>query len=121
MTKKGIKMGLFLHTTKFHFCLICSPICLFHLVYRTLCRKPYFLRYRQLESDGVTIYDKGKGHKYCLKLLQKCVRHETFTKVDKTMSNGITMHLCNNRNISYKIYYRVILTIVFLGVFRITD
>ena len=23
-------MGLFLHTTKFHFCLMCSPICLLY-------------------------------------------------------------------------------------------
>ena len=29
------------------------------LLYRNLCRKPYFLRYRQLEVGGATMYDKG--------------------------------------------------------------
>ena len=34
------------------------------VLYRTSCRKPYFLRYRQLEVGGVTMYDKGWTHKY---------------------------------------------------------
>ena len=38
------------------FCLMCSIIFLFYLV-RTLCRKLYFLTYRQLEKGGM--YDKG--------------------------------------------------------------
>ena len=86
----GIKMGIFLHITKFQFLFIrCtpvvdimltwllalgtirydkfelhiyqmySPICLLIVLYRTFCRKPYFLRYRQLEVGGVTMYGKG--------------------------------------------------------------
>ena len=31
----------------------------FIVLYRTSCRKPYFLRYRQLEVGGVTMYDNG--------------------------------------------------------------
>ena len=50
-----IKMGLSLHTTKFHFYLMCSPLCVLYLVIEfiwSLCRKRCFLRYRQLEVDG---------------------------------------------------------------------
>ena len=36
-------------------------------LYRTLCRKPYFLRYRQLEVGRVTMYYKGYRHKYCFR------------------------------------------------------
>ena len=48
-------MGLFLHTTKFQFYLsdvssnMSTLLCI---------RKPHFLRYRQLEAGGVTMYDK---------------------------------------------------------------
>ena len=38
------------------FFLMCSSICLIYHVIGISCRKPYFLRYRQLEMGGVTMY-----------------------------------------------------------------
>ena len=53
-------MGLFLHTTKFHFLgLMCSSICLLYHVIQDFMQKALFFRYRQLKVGGVTMYDKG--------------------------------------------------------------
>ena len=62
----GIKMGLFLQTSKFHFCCCVAQYVYCIMLFRTLCRKPYFLRYRQLEVGGVTLYDKGERQKTVL-------------------------------------------------------
>ena len=59
----GIKMGLFLHITKFQtFCLMLVQYVHFIMLYRTLCRKPYFLRHWQLELGGITIRDIPEDH-----------------------------------------------------------
>ena len=55
-------MDLFLHSTNFYFFCLMSLLCVYFIVfYRTLCREPYFLRYRQLFVGGVTMYGKCRG------------------------------------------------------------
>ena len=59
MIEGVIKKGLFLYTAQFLFfgCCVVQYV-YFILSYRALCRKPYLLRYRQLEVGWLTMLDK---------------------------------------------------------------
>ena len=66
------------------------------------CRKPYFLRYGQLEVGWVTMYDKGREINTVLNHCKVALDMEICTYIDGMMCKVITKHLCNYRNSFYK-------------------
>ena len=81
------------------FWLLCSPIRLLYHVIQDFVQK--FLRYRQKEFVGVTLYDRGWRLKYCFKSVLTCFRRANFY-TNRMMSKVITKQVCKYRNSFYK-------------------